>query len=97
MTLSCSQPLTIREKGAGVGTAVGASVGAGIGSIWDYAGTGGLVGGSLGLITGALVGDHFEKMEKRRLELERNIRMCEIELQRLCGEFEKLKQAAEEE
>lgn len=66
-TLSCSQPLTTREKGAGVGTVMGATIGAGIGSIWDYAITAGMVGAGLGLITGALIGDHFQELRKNEI------------------------------
>jgi uncharacterized membrane protein len=100
-TLGCSQlgdsqPLTTREKAAGVGTVVGAGVGAGIGSVWGYALTGGGAGAALGLITGFLVGDHFQELEKKRSDLDRRIQESERELQRLCDEVEKLKQEADE-
>jgi hypothetical protein len=101
-TLGCSQlvdsqPLTTREKAAGVGTVVGAGVGAGIGSVWGYGLTGGGAGAALGLITGFLVGDHFQELEKKRSDLDRRIQESERELQRLCDEVEKLKQEADEE
>jgi outer membrane lipoprotein SlyB len=99
-TIGCSQfgdpqPLTTREKAAGVGTVVGSGVGAGIGSVWGYNVTGGGVGAALGLITGVLIGDHFQELEKRRSELDRRIQESERELQRLCDEVEKLKRELE--
>lgn len=102
-TLGCSQlggesqPLTTREKAAGVGTVVGSGVGAGIGSVWGYGVTGGGAGAALGLITGFLIGDHFQELEKKRSDLDRRIQESERELQRLCDEVEKLKQEADEE
>lgn len=95
-TFSCSESLTTREKGAGVGTVMGATMGAGIGSIWDYAVTGGMVGAGLGLVTGALIGDHFQQFEKKRNDLDRRIEESERELQRLCDELEKLKKEVQE-
>ena len=99
--VGCSQPLMGRNQGdgvgpvvgasAGVGTVVGATVGAGIGSVWEYSVNGGMVGAGLGLITGVLVGDHFQDAENKRKQLERDIQRCELELQRLCEELEQLK------
>ena len=95
--LSCSQTLTTREKGAGVGATMGSALGGGIGSIWGYAATGGFVGAGLGLITGLLIGDHFQELEEEQTELDRQIEQCEREFQRLCDEWEKLRQAEAEE
>jgi outer membrane lipoprotein SlyB len=95
--LSCSQPVTTREKGAGVGAVMGSGLGAGIGSIWGYAITGAQVGAGLGLVTGVLVGDHFQELEKKQSDLDWKIEQCERELQRLCDKLEKLKEEAEEE
>ena len=99
--LGCSQPLLSRDEGdsvdpvvgagASAGAAIGATQGAGIGSIWEYAVIGGRVGAGLGLITGAVVGDHFQDVENKRLRLERDIERCEVELQHLSEELEKLK------
>jgi hypothetical protein len=94
--LSCSQPLTTREKGAGVGAAVGSTISAGIGSLWGYAVTGGMVGAALGLITGVLVGDHFQELGKKQCDVDRQIEQCDRELQRLGDQLEKLKQTEEE-
>ena len=42
VVFACSDPMTTREKTAGVGAVVGSNVGAGIGSTFGYACTGGL-------------------------------------------------------
>jgi phage tail tape-measure protein len=90
--LGCSEPLTTREKGAGVGTVAGSSLGAAIGSVSGYAGTGGIVGAVMGLGAGAMIGDHFQATEKKQTELDQKLKQCELELQRLCDDLEKLKQ-----
>ena len=92
----CLEPVTNREKGAGVGAVVGSSVGAGIGSVSGYVGTGTMVGAGLGVVTGLLVGDHFQALERKRSELDQQIRQCDLELQRLCDELEKLKKEIDE-
>src|SRR5689334_16168280 len=102
-TLGCSQvggdsqPLTTREKAAGVGTVVGSGVGAGIGSVWGYGLTGGGAGAALGLITGFLIGDHVQALEKKRSDLDQRIQESARELQRLCDEVARLKHEADEE
>ena len=53
-------------------------------------------GAALGLITGFLIGDHFQELQKKRSDLDRRIQESERELQRLCDEVEKLKQEADE-
>lgn len=94
--LGCLEPVTSREKGAGVGAVEGSFVGAGIGSVSGYIGTGALVGAGLGVATGLMVGDHFQALERKRSELDQKIRQCELELQRLCDELEKLKKEIDE-
>jgi hypothetical protein len=71
-------------------------VGVGIGSVWGYGLTGGGAGAALGLITGFLIGDHFQALEKKRSDLDQRIQESERELQRLCDEVEKLKHEADE-
>ena len=60
--LGCSEPLTTREKTAGVGSVVGANVGAGIGSTFGYVYTGGVAGAVLGLCVGAVAGGQAEAL-----------------------------------
>lgn len=95
--LGCSEPLTMREKGAGVGTVAGSSLGAAIGSVSGYAGTGGMVGAVMGLGAGAMIGDHFQAMVKAQDELHQKIKQCELDLQRLCDDLERLKQEIPQE
>lgn len=90
--LGCSEPLSTREKGAGVGAVTGSSLGAAIGSVSGYTGTGGIVGAVIGLGAGAMIGDHFQAMEKKQSDLDEKLKQCELELQRLCDDLEKLKQ-----
>ena len=47
VVFACSDPMTTREKTAGVGAVVGSNVGAGIGSTFGYACTGGFAGAVL--------------------------------------------------
>jgi len=58
-------PLTTRESGALVGTGLGAAAG-GIGSSVHHPGAGAAIGGGLGLVTGALIGDQLQRHEYRR-------------------------------
>ena len=44
--VGCSEPLTTREKGAGIGTLTGAGLGAIIGSATGHAGAGAGIGGA---------------------------------------------------
>ena len=55
----CSAPLTNREKGGLIGFGFGAGSGAIIGSTLGHAAVGALVGGPVGLIGGALIGDQL--------------------------------------
>ena len=61
--LGCSQPLTTREKGAGLGALGGAGLGAIIGSATGNAGAGAGIGAAVGLLGGALIGDRMQKRE----------------------------------
>lgn len=57
--ISCSTPLTTREKGALIGGGGGAGLGALMGGS-----TGALVGGAAGALGGGLIGDQFQKNER---------------------------------
>jgi outer membrane protein OmpA-like peptidoglycan-associated protein len=62
--VSCSQPLSQREKGALVGGGLGAATGAIIGAAVGNPGAGAAIGGALGAGGGALVGDQFQKQDQ---------------------------------
>lgn len=59
----CSEPLSTREKAAGVGALGGAAVGGAIGSAVGHPGAGAAIGGGVGLGTGAIVGDQMQRGE----------------------------------
>ena len=59
----CSEPLSTREKAAGIGALGGAAVGAGVGAAVGHPGAGAAIGGALGLGTGAIVGDQMQRNE----------------------------------
>ncbi len=87
----CSDQLTTREKSAGVGTVAGSTLGVAIGSTIGHPGIGGIAGAGLGMGVGAVIGGQVEALEKKRNDLEQQIKQCELELQRLCDELENLK------
>jgi len=61
---SCAgEPLTAREKGAGIGALGGAAVGGAIGSAKGHAGAGAVIGGAVGLGAGALIGNYIQGQE----------------------------------
>lgn len=95
--VSCSDPLTARQKTAGVGSVIGADVGAGIGSTFGYAYTGGVAGAILGLCVGALVGGQAEALEKQQKDLEQKIQQCDRDIQHKSEKLDELKRELEEE
>jgi len=95
--VSCSDPLTTREKTAGVGSVIGADVGVGIGSTFGYAYTGGVAGAILGLCVGAFVGGKAEALEKQQKDLDQKIQQCDRDIQRTSGKLDELKRELEEE
>jgi len=64
----CSTPLTTREKAAGIGALGGAAAGGIIGSAVGHPGAGAAIGGTLGLGTGALIGDQLQGQEQKQQE-----------------------------
>ena len=93
---ACSDPITAREKTAGVGAVVGSNVGAGIGSTFGYACTGGFAGAVLGLGVGAVVGGAIEAQENKRDDLNQRIDKCDRDIQRQSETRAELKKELEE-
>lgn len=58
--VGCSQPLTMREKGALLGGGAGAGIGALAGG-----GKGAAIGGTVGALGGALIGDQMDRNRYR--------------------------------
>jgi outer membrane lipoprotein SlyB len=88
--ISCSAPLTTREKGAGIGTLGGAAAGGIIGSAVGHSGAGAAIGGLLGLGAGALVGDQLQGGEQQQRNQQYQIEQNQAELQRQRKELEDL-------
>ncbi len=57
------EPLTAREKGAGIGALGGAAVGGLVGNATGHPGAGAAIGGAAGLGAGALIGDYMQGRE----------------------------------
>jgi outer membrane lipoprotein SlyB len=79
-------PLTTREKGAGIGAVGGAVAGGIIGSTVGHPAAGALIGGSLGLGAGALIGDQMQGQENRNYDQQREIDRNRREIERLRRE-----------
>src|SRR5262245_27291147 len=88
---ACSEPLTTREKGAGIGALGGAAAGGIIGSTVGHPGAGAAIGGALGLGAGALIGDQLQGQEKTQQEQQARIDQQQQELQRNRALIEELK------
>jgi outer membrane protein OmpA-like peptidoglycan-associated protein len=89
--LGCSQPLTTREKGAGIGALGGAAAGGIIGSAVGHPGAGAAIGGALGLGTGALIGDQLQGREQQQQEQQARIDQQRQELERNRALIDELK------
>ena len=89
--LGCSEPLTTREKGAGIGTFAGAGLGAIIGSATGHAGAGAGIGAAVGLLGGAVIGDQMQARQKQDEEVQRRIQAQDAEIARQQRELNQLK------
>jgi outer membrane protein OmpA-like peptidoglycan-associated protein len=89
--VSCSQPLSTREKSTLVGGGLGAATGAIIGAAVGNPGAGAAIGGALGAGTGALVGDQFQKRDNVAKEQQQVIDQQQQELARNRELLEELK------
>jgi len=88
--------LTTREKGAGIGALGGAAVGGIIGAAVGHPGAGAAIGGTLGLGTGALVGDQLQGQEIQQADQQRQIDTNQAELERQRRELEQLRKQQRE-
>src|SRR6266704_1056540 len=80
--MGCSEPLSTREKGAGIGALGGAAAGGLIGSAVGHPGAGAAIGGALGLGTGALVGDQLQGQQNDNYRQDEQIRRQQREIDR---------------
>jgi len=84
--------LSTREKRSGVG---GATTGGAPGTAVVQPGAGAAIGGSLGLVTGVLVGDQLQGQESRQADQQRQIEGNQAEIQRQRKDMEKLRRQGE--
>ena len=85
-----SGPLTTREKGTLIGTGLGAASGAVISSTVGHGAAGALIGGPVGLIAGALIGDQLMGQDLRHDDQARTINQNRQEIERLLRENDRL-------
>ena len=83
--------ITTREKGAGIGALGGAAAGGAIGAAVGHPGIGAAIGGTLGLGTGALVGDQLQGQENKQKEQQRSIDEQRAEIEKNRALIEELK------
>ncbi|MGH7966533.1 MAG: OmpA family protein [Candidatus Binatia bacterium] len=88
---SCSQPLSKREKGVGIGAGLGAATGAIIGAATGNPGAGAAIGGALGAVGGGLVGDQLQRRDQIADEQQQQITTQQQEIARNRQLLEELK------
>jgi outer membrane protein OmpA-like peptidoglycan-associated protein len=87
----CSEPLSTREKGAGIGALGGAAVGGLIGSAVHHPAAGAAIGGALGLGSGALIGDQLQGQERKQAEQQNAIDQQRADIAKNQALIEELK------
>src|SRR5215467_14688688 len=87
----CSEPLSTREKGAGIGALGGAAAGGLIGSAVHHPAAGAAIGGALGLGTGALIGDQLQGQERKQAEQQKAIDQQRADMAKNQALIEELK------
>lgn len=87
----CSEPLSKREKGAGIGAVTGAALGGLIGAAAGSPGIGAGVGAAVGTAGGYAVGDYMMGQDKQQAETQTQIDRTSAELQRNAALIEELK------
>lgn len=87
---ACSEPLSKREKGAGIGAVTGAAVGGLIGAATGSPGIGAGVGAAVGTAGGYAVGDYMMGQDKELEETQRQIDQTDAELTRNAALIEEL-------
>ena len=89
--VGCSEPLTTREKGAGIGTLTGAGLGAIIGSATGHAGAGAGIGAAVGLVGGALIGDQMQARQKQDQAVQQQLAAQQAQIEQQNKELQQLK------
>ena len=89
--VGCSEPLSTREKGAGIGALGGAAAGGLIGAAVGHPGAGAAIGGALGLGSGALIGDQLQGQERKQAEQQKAIDQQRADIAKNQALIEELK------
>src|SRR5262249_16014857 len=89
--VGCSEPLTTREKGAGIGTLTGAGLGAIIGSATGHARAGAGIGAALGLVGGALIGDQMQARQKQEQAVQQQLAAQQAQIEQQNRELQQPK------
>src|SRR5215213_3441374 len=79
-TLSCSQPLSTREKSTLAGGGLGAAGGAIVGAMVGAPAAGAAIGGGLGAGAGALTGDQVQSRDQEITSQERELAEQQAEI-----------------
>jgi phage tail tape-measure protein len=91
VTSGCSEPLSTREKGAGIGALGGAAAGGLIGAAVGHPGIGAAIGGTLGLGAGALIGDQLQGQQQTQYQQQQQINQNQAEIQRQRQQIDQLR------
>lgn len=87
----CSEPLSKREKGAGIGAVTGAAVGGLIGAGVGNPGAGAGIGAAIGTAGGYAVGDYMMGQDKKEAATQSQLEQQQAELKRNRALIEELK------
>jgi len=87
----CSEPLSTREKGAGIGALGGAAAGGLIGAAVHHPAAGAAIGGALGLGSGALIGDQLQGQENKQAEQQKALDQQRADIAKNQALIEELK------
>ena len=89
--VGCSEPLSTREKGAGIGALGGAAAGGLVGAAVGHPGAGAAIGGALGLGSGALIGDQLQGQERKQAEQQKALDQQRADIAKNQALIEELK------
>ena len=95
-SIGCSAPLSTQEQDGLIGAGLDAGTGTIIESTVSHTAVGALIGGPVGLVAGALIGDQLMGQERVQDEQQRQIDQNRSEVEQLRRENERLRQQSGE-
>ena len=90
VSMGCTQPVTKREQDGLIDNDLGTTTGAIIGSATKHTTAGALIGGPIGLLASALIGDQLIEQDQKQEENQAEITRLRREVERLRRENERL-------